>query len=212
MNRSHQHQRTSRSRLGLSLIEVSVSTLIVGLVLVTALKCVGGVFQTSNTAASRYQGAHLADQLLSETLQCHYEEPDDAVMFGVEGVEDIASRTQWDDVDDFHTWSSSPPTDRNGVAIPNTSNWTRSVAVRFVEVDDPTVTALSDTGLKEITVLLVNSNGETVTRKALRSKAGMLEHTSLVGTTWVTSVDVEISTGLGTASTGVSLSNAPEDN
>jgi ribosomal protein S24E len=82
----------------------------------------------------------------------------------------------------------------------------------LVEIGDPTVTASSDVGLKEITVTAVHSNGETITRKALRSKVGMLEHASLVDSTWITAVDLEITTGAVTVSGGVSMSNAPEDN
>ena len=66
---------TQNSRSGIHLIEVIVSTLLIGLVTVTSLKTVGGVFRTWNITVDQYDGTELAQQLMSEILQQSYKEP-----------------------------------------------------------------------------------------------------------------------------------------
>ena len=207
----HGNQRHCR-RCGLSLIEVSISTLLIGVVLISALKAVGGVFTTWTVAAEQYDGMFLVDQMVDEILQCHYEEPDGAVRVGVEVPETVSSRTDWDDVDDYRAWSASPPVNRDGTPVPATTGWSRSVRVRLVTVLNPASTAVSDEGLKLITVTVTAPDGKSVSRQVLRSKWGMLEQAPLVDSNWVTSVGVNLTTGSGASvNTGVSLPNAAED-
>ena len=97
-----------RRQRGLTLAEVVVSTMLVGVVLVGAMNGVGGVLKTWRAGEQRHDGLALCQQLMTEVLQRRYEEPDDTVQFGRESSESGGDRELWDDIDDYHDWSSAP--------------------------------------------------------------------------------------------------------
>lgn len=201
-----------RSRQGLTLAEVALSTLIVGLMMIASLKSVGGVYTTWTSAADKYDGISLADQLLDEIMQSEYEEPDATIQFGTETDESPSSRANWDDVDDYAAWTASPPKKKNGAPIPGWNGWTRTSVVQLASVSNPSVVPASDEGLKLITVTVTDPHGNTTTRQALRSRWGTLQQAPLVDSTWVTEVDIQLTTGSEASVSGTaSLPNAAED-
>lgn len=164
------------TRRGLTLIEVVVSTLLVALVLVGAMRLVGASVRSQADAGRRARALALAEDLMSEVLQQSYAEPTDAPAFGPEGTEGAATngpRTLWDDIDDYRVWSESPPQTRDGAVIADTAGFRRWVDVRQVAPTD-LATALADTddrGAKRVTVN-VSYNGTTLaTLVALRTRA-----------------------------------------
>lgn len=204
--------RTRSCRRGLTLAEVSISTLIVGLMMVASLKSVGGVYTTWTMAADKHDGISLADQLLAEIMQSEYEEPSETVGFGIETGESSATRLSWDDVDDYASWSKSPPATKSGSVILGWTGWTRTATVQLASVTDPTVVPASDEGLKLITVTVTDPDGNTITRQALRSRWGTLQQAPLVDSTWITEVDIQLTTGSGAStSSAASIPNAAED-
>ncbi len=204
--------RNTERRAGLTLAEVAISTLIVGLMMVASLKSVGGVYTTWTAAADKYDGISLADQLLAEIMQSEYEEPEGTINFGTESGEAPGFRVNWDDVDDYVGWSSTKLETKPGEFLSNVQGWSRSSTVQLASIADPTVIPATDEGLKLITVTVTDPDGNTTIRQALRSRWGSLQQAPLVDSTWVTEVDIELSTGSGalTRSTA-SLPNAAED-
>ena len=158
----------------MNLTEVVVSTLLVGIVLVGALNTVGGVQKSSRGSEQHQDGVGLAHALMAEILQQRYEEPTDTVAFGIESPETSDSRDTWDDIDDYHGWSSAPEL-KNGNKLAGFGSWTRSVDVVLAELADPTKVALVDEGLKKITVKVTDPKGRTTVLDAYRSKWGVLE-------------------------------------
>lgn len=204
--------RFNTRRAGLTLAEVAISTLIVGLMMVASLKSVGGVYTTWTMAADKYDGISLADQLLAEIMQSEYEEPDVTIEFGPEVGEGYGNRHAWDDVDDYASWSHTPPTKKAGMAYPGYADWTRTATVQLASVTDPTVVPASDEGLKLITVTVTDPDGNTTIRQALRSRWGTLQQAPLVDSTWITEVDIQLTTGSGASTnSAASIPNAAED-
>lgn len=160
-------------RQGYGSIEIVVSTLIVGLVVVGSLKLSGGVFRTWAVTQQRQDGQGLAAELLAEIMQQPYEDPN-APLFGVELGEGIVTRTVWDDVDDYHGWSSAPE-DKSGNPLAGYESWNREVSVKRARLTDPTQTALSETGLKRIVVTVTDPDGKQTVMVGLRSRWGTLE-------------------------------------
>ena len=149
---SLRRHRRSRRR-GLSLLEVSVSALLVGVLLVGALRCAGSAIsgQLANSQQSRAQ--HLAQDLLAEVMMKAYEEPNATGVFGPEtGEVNGMSRLLFDDVDDYHNWNQSPPVAADGTSMPGNSRWRRLVTVSYLEANDLTRVATADQGVKRITV------------------------------------------------------------
>ena len=189
--------RRFRSRRAATLVEIMVSAMLVGLMMVAALRAVGAVFCTRLVAYERQHGEALAHELMAEILQSCYEEPDlPAGSFGLEGAETgDGSRAPWDDVDDYDNWSASPPQAKDGAPLPDAAGWTREVDVDRVVRVTPELPWFMDTGLKRIEVVVTSPTGEEFRLKALRSRWGALEMKSPVDATYVTGVSAELQVG-----------------
>ncbi len=205
-------KRAARDRRqGVSLMEVVISTLLVGLVLVASLKAVGGIFRTWSASEQRHDGMGLAQQLMTEILQQHYNEPDGVPVLGVEVPESTLDRSSWDDVDDYNGWSSVPQ-DKTGTALAGYGGWTRAAAVEYVQIADPTQTSATDTGLKRITVTVTDPSGRQTVLDSYRSQWGMLEQAPDADATLQTWITNELQIGASLKlQTGVHVLNHAED-
>lgn len=161
------HGRAERiCHRGLTLTEVLMCSMLIGLVLVSALQLLGASTRANLLDTRRMQAMELAEDLMSEILQQYYVEPDDTPAFGVEGSEAAVStgpRTLWDDLDDYHGWDASPPEDKDGTVLPGRTAWRRWVTVRHVDPSNLS-TVLADTndrGAKRIEVN-VSYDGQTL--------------------------------------------------
>ncbi len=142
---------TARQARGISLVETVISMIIVGVMLSAALTAAGTARTQGVSVAHHTQAMLLAEQLMSEIQSRAYEDPDGSPVLGREG-EDGATRSAFDDVDDYDGWIGEPPVDADGSIV----NGGESYA-RFVEVDPVDPSALgttrgSDSGVKRIRV------------------------------------------------------------
>ena len=148
-------QRSKRPAF--SLLEVTISSMIVGVMLVAALNAVGAATTGRFRSAEQSQAQLLADALIAEVLELVYEEPVDPPVFGPEWDEELtATRAAFDDVDDYHGWSSKPPVDKDGTQLGNADNWTRSVVVNYASAANLAVNVGTDSGIKQIAVTVTN--------------------------------------------------------
>ena len=148
--------RTTRSRprrgRGFSLVEAVVSIAIVGGMLVVALNTAGAARFGQYKMSQRGRGMLLAQDIMTEILNQAYVEPVDKPTFGPETAEGSRSRAMYDDADDYHLWSASPPQYKDGTARADLKGWERKVWVRWVPANDFKAVAGSDTGMKRIEV------------------------------------------------------------
>ena len=108
---------------------------------------------------------------MGEVVDQYYKDPAAiVVLFGPELGEDQANRTTLNDVDDFNG-IDGPPTSRDGSAIPNLTNWRRTVAVTWVDPQSPSATTLLDSGLKRITVAVYRGQMKMAELTAYRAAA-----------------------------------------
>lgn len=179
---------------------------IVSVMLVAALTSLGSSAKAKLIDGSRQRGPALAQQLMAEILQCYYEDPQETPVFGPEPGEPSATRSAFDDLDDYDGWQSSPPTARDGTTLANSAGWTQSVWVDYVEPADPTTSSVTETELKRIIVAITDPQGRTATLTALRSKHSSLDQAPITDTTTIAAVTVELrlgndsSTSIGSAS------------
>lgn len=139
-------------RSAFSLVEAAISILLVSVVIVAALNTVGAAKVGRQKNADRARGTLLAQDLMSEILLKAYEEPIDSVNFGRETGESGSHRAEYDDVDDYDGWSASPPQDADRNDMTYLAGWERTVSVVFTDGNDVTGTAVSDLGVKRVTV------------------------------------------------------------
>jgi type II secretory pathway pseudopilin PulG len=157
---------------GFTLVEAVMSTLVVSLVLVAAMRVAGMSAVMQYKAAERVAGRYLADGLLNDIRQLAYQDPGSTVNFGIETGESANSKANYDDVDDFNGWTESPPQERTGTNISSFGNtWRRSVVVAWVNPSNLSQTSSTETGVKQITVNVYHNGLLIATRTALRSIA-----------------------------------------
>lgn len=145
-------------RRAFSLIEVLVATFIMGVLLVAAMQTVGNSVRAEMSNADRCKGLWLAQELMSEVLVARYVEPEETPEFGPEPLETGGTRSDFDDVDDYHNWTASPPENPDGTQIPDRTDWQRTVVVEYVDANDLTTTVGTDQGVKRITVTVKRSD------------------------------------------------------
>lgn len=166
-NYASRNSAIRRLRRGLTLMEVVVSTLIVGFMTVAALNGLGSATRSGDLAGNRGIAHGLADDLMSEILNTAYSDPNGNAVFGLEPGE-TAPRTNFDDVDDYHNWNSQPPKTASGTTIPNRTKFRQRVTVEKVSPADPTqVVSGADQGAKRICVTIECNNVELARRYAV---------------------------------------------
>ncbi|MEZ6134997.1 MAG: hypothetical protein R3C53_08825 [Pirellulaceae bacterium] len=196
-------RHATAARPGISLIEVIVSTLLVGLLLAAALVSVGSAARSTTVAAVNNDAIFLALNLIEEITVLPYEDPDQPPLFGQEPGENQGkkARNQADDVDDLANWTELYAEDRDGNILTGYENWSRSVSV--VQSGDST---------KTIEVTVTSPSGDLTTLTAVRAKEGGCLQLQGVEQTLVTWVGVELQTGMGDqVLSGVSLTNHAAD-
>lgn len=132
-----------------------MSALIAGLVLAASLNMAGSATRGQVLNNDQLRARLIASGLSAEILELTFEDPNETPVFGPESGETTspANRRLFDDVDDYHNWSSSPQK-KSGTAIPDGAGLTTTVQVKLA---DPNQLAAGVNGspsseVKQITV------------------------------------------------------------
>jgi MSHA pilin protein MshD len=151
----------AKSRRGTSLIELTVATLLVGVLLCAVLTATGQALLAQRKSADRVAGQQLAETLLAEVLAKPYADPTGGLsILGLDLLEVLLQEASYDDADDYHGHSETPPNAADGVAIPGYLGWSRSVAV--IWVDAATLAPVgTESGVKRVTVTVTAPGGAT---------------------------------------------------
>lgn len=160
-----------RRRRGFSIVEASVAVLLTGVTLAAAFTTLASIGRARTVGSDVVRGGLLAQELMAEILVQPYEGPGQGRgTFGQSSAEAGAgNRSLYDDVDDYHGWSASPPQAKDGSPIAGLDHWTRSVQV--VWTDGAGSVSVSDTRIKQITIT-VTHNGRSVGRAVALRSAG----------------------------------------
>lgn len=163
------HKRQDYQRRAFTLVESVISLVIVSVMLVAALNTVGASRLSQYKTSTRAQGRLLAESLLAEILTQPYADPNGAALFGVEVGEDDVTRDAFDDVDDYHTWTSSPPSEKTGAEMASWGRWQRSVTVEWVDPANPAVVQGTESLAKRVTVKVSFANMPVATLVAIKT-------------------------------------------
>lgn len=209
-------QKQKPTRAGTSLLEVVVSTLMVGVVLVAAMKTVGSVSRVAIESGTALDGQIVAGEMIAEVLAMPYHDPELAnadLNFGIESDEPspAPNRLAFDDLDDYDGWvEGSALATRAGAARMDTAGWGRQVEVEKLSPDDPTSTLADnavDQGVRRVTVRATSPTGEVTTLQAIRSVVGAIEQSPAADSTIVTGVLINLTTGTAAVSDATPLIN-----
>jgi hypothetical protein len=154
-----------------------MSVVLVGIVLVGALNIVGTARVGQRQLDNRRRGHQLAQDLMSEILQHRYADPEGSIWLWYEYQNEMdkagvltkymqgisatmgpdaydgftTNRSPFDDIDDYHGWSASPPQHRDGTVMSGLPGWRRAVVVEPLKPDRMEVSD-KDHGRKRVTV------------------------------------------------------------
>ena len=178
LNARHARWNRGRSRRsigrlgGFSVIEVAMSSLLVGVVLVASLQVTGQALVVQRDRANMSTGVFLAEGLLGEILLLPYMEPGlTSSAIQLETGELANNRSTFDDVDDYHNYSESPPKSPENIPLIGFDGWERLVQVRWVNPDNLNQARAAESGVKRVTVE-VRRNGQLLaTAMGIRSNA-----------------------------------------
>lgn len=158
-------------RAAFSYIEAAISAIILGGAIATALNTFGTYTYGARVETETRISEDLAADLLAEILTKEFEDPALAEgSFGRSG--DEVTRRDFDDVDDYHGWSESPPADPDGNALSSTySKYRRTVRVWNVQLADMETTAANGTTpAKTIEVRVIIGNATRATARGHRTR------------------------------------------
>lgn len=155
----------------MTLVEVIVSMLLLTAVLGGALSAVTLSARGQNSTSDALTARMLAADLLEVICDFPYDDPADNTEFDVGGDEVDADKTTFDDLDDFHGWTETPPSRMNGTAIPGASAWTRTVTVEWVDPLSPSTTSGSESGAKLVTITVERAGATYASMSRVRTRA-----------------------------------------
>lgn len=138
---------------GLTLIELLIFIVVVGIAVAGVLSAMNATAQHSSDPLIRKQALAIAESLLEEILAREYNDPD--------GQPLEASRALYDDVGDYHGLSLNGISDMNGAAIAGLEAYSAAVAVAD--------TTLGGIVAKRISVAVAGPGGETVALAGYRT-------------------------------------------
>ncbi|MFN3166847.1 MAG: hypothetical protein ACE37H_07265 [Phycisphaeraceae bacterium] len=88
---------------------------------------------------------------------------------GPDTGEGTATRADFDDIDDYRNWSSTPPVDRDGNTIPGAEGYKRTVAVVYRQLANTNVTSPTDEGVLLVKVTILRNGKKVAELRGLRT-------------------------------------------
>lgn len=203
----------SRStRLGLSLLETTLATVLVSLTLVASLNSLAFVLTTTGRTAQRLQASQIAQTILAEIASRPFLDPTNtSTSIGLDAGE-TSNRATWDDCDDYHNWSVTTITDHNGQVLPGASGWSLRVKVSYGEPSNPLKNASSSSRFKCIELTLTSPSARQYKYYALRAERGVLTGQQATGSSVLAAVDLSLQAQGKSSSTSTRLHNQQEPN
>ena len=142
----------SSFRPGLSYVEVLLAAVILSVLIAAAVQLFGNLARSQSTVTDQDGAEFLALEMTREIARRYYADPDMNRVMGVEADEIGPDRGLWDDLDDYHKWSSCPPVDRWNTPYKNLAHLTRTVEVQYVAAHDFNQTVIDDQGFRAVTI------------------------------------------------------------
>lgn len=195
---------------GFSLVEAMLALALASGALLAALSVVGAAARAEAHATTRATANALVAEAMADVLATNFEQPGQVGSFGRNASEtSVTARSGFNDVDDFHNWSETPPRDFDGAARSDLVGWRVAIRVERVSLASPNGPAVSyDSRVKRVTVTASYRGKIVSTQSAIRTGAwddartGRFTAAAPVGVT-ADGVLVDIVDSTGNAITGL---------
>jgi len=128
------HNRVRRG--GFSLVEVAVTTTIVGVGVTALLLSVGSGTKVNAGASELTQAVFLAQEIREWTIKLPFSDPDLADQGKPPGSDGSDPQVFVDDLDDLMGVTYSPPRDGRGLAITSAIGWAQRITITWRDPDN----------------------------------------------------------------------------
>lgn len=146
-------------RKAFSLVECTVSVMLVGILMAAALRSVATSHLRNGNSLLRIQGKQLCESFHQEILSKAFAEPGDGTApLGTDGSERQSLRTGLDDVDDYANLNITPPTDARGNMLAGFDAWRVTVAVGWADPATLATSPSSNTNFKRMEIQAYYAN------------------------------------------------------
>ncbi len=156
---------------GFTQVELAVSVVIVGVLMVASLNSIAGSRRSHYAESARAMGGVLANNLMAEISKLPLREPTCDCGFGPEAGEVGSDRRLFDDIDDYDNLVDSPPKRRLGTELDGFAGWSRSVTVQYVPTNDWSATSASFSGVYRIVISIKRGTATICNLVAYRTSA-----------------------------------------
>ncbi|HLP85047.1 MAG TPA: hypothetical protein VK157_11915 [Phycisphaerales bacterium] len=156
---------------GFTIIEASLSLVVVSVVAIAGLSAVSVARKSRASVADAVQGRMYADALLAEVASKRYRDAvSPAEPLGPDATDDIglAAWRTVDDMDDYNGFAMSPITDVNGNDL-SSGAWGAMIQVSWVSLADPSIEEAAESGVKRISVAVYKQNKIVARASTLRT-------------------------------------------
>ena len=156
-------------------MEVVISSLLVGTVLITSLSTTASWRRFHQQNREREITRRLADELVSEIMSTGFMDPSLSApgTLGREAGEGSTSRLTWNDVDDYHTMSETTVRDKGGIVVADATGYVRTVTISPANaiVAGPGYELSTDLAspLRSIVVTVTSATGQVVVARGRKS-------------------------------------------
>lgn len=156
------------NRRGFSMVEVAISSLVLALMMASALNATGLSARIRGGQTAKNRAMLICTDMLSEIRALPFPISEDVIPAAAMS----GTRSSYVDVFDFSGYISFPPVDPMGVEIPGAENWWLRVVIAWVDPDNVNTVSATDTGMLRIRVTVYRSSVKLASVNTLRSAAG----------------------------------------
>jgi len=200
-------------RRGLTLMEVVISSFLVGTVLITSLSTTASWRRYNQQNREREITRRLAEELVSEITSTGFMNPNSTTpgALGREAGELSTSRANWNDVDDYHGMAETIVRDKSGVGVADATGYVRAVTIKaaspIVSAPGYLVNENLASPLRSVIVTVTSPTRQTVVARGLKSNIDTAFPSAL---SHLRSIAIELSDSGVTTARSVGVSNHPE--
>lgn len=193
-------------KTGFSLLETTVSTMLVSLLLVASMSSIAHVSRVAHHPNYGQQAAQLAQLYFGEITSKLFKSTTNAsTSLGRASSETLPDRTDWDDCDDYHALNLTSLTYADGTVIPGAEGWILLITLDYSEPSNPFTAVSYPTDLKMITLAFTDPSGQRHNFMSLRSRHGPLHGPSQADL--LSSLEIHTETSEGNMTTSARITN-----
>lgn len=149
---------------GLTLVEVVISLVILGVAVAAGVQALGNFAAGSRTWQERSTALELANTLLAEIDSLPFCDPGGTNNISLDSGETSDDRSTFDDIDDYNGWDACPPKDKTNAPMTDYAGYRQQVTVAFdTSLATHTGATLTANTYKKITVT-ISKNDKTLAR------------------------------------------------